>query len=139
MTDRNSTPQTSTRGAPARRPKHTAPTSRTFAMAAGAAISALAISALYNRQRAKQAERDNPPTGKFVEVGGVASALCGARARRAARAAARKRQHDPGFRIERSPLHGGEEIPESSRSTGRASVTASAHAPRFGHLRRKQT
>jgi pimeloyl-ACP methyl ester carboxylesterase len=40
-------------------------------MAAGAAISALAISALYNRQRAKQAERDNPPTGKFVEVGGV--------------------------------------------------------------------
>ena len=71
MTENNSTTQTSTRGATSRRPKHTAPTSRTFAMAAAGTIGALAISALFNRQRAKQAERDNPPTGRFVEIGGV--------------------------------------------------------------------
>jgi pimeloyl-ACP methyl ester carboxylesterase len=34
-------------------------------------VGALAISALYNRQRAKQAERDNLPAGRFIEVNGV--------------------------------------------------------------------
>ncbi len=38
---------------------------------AAAAISALAICALVNRLNTKKAERDNPPQGKFVEVGGV--------------------------------------------------------------------
>src|ERR1700758_4393319 len=40
---------------------------------AGAAVVAavLAISALVNRFIAKKAERNNPPTGKFVEIGGV--------------------------------------------------------------------
>src|SRR3954469_19769041 len=71
MTDVNSTPQTFTNRAPSRRPKHTARTSHRFAIAAGAAIGALAISALYNRQRAEQAERDNPPAGRFIEVNGV--------------------------------------------------------------------
>src|SRR3954469_25953427 len=71
MTDVNSTPQTFTNRAPSRRPKHTARTSHRFAIAAGAAIGALAISALYNRQRAAQAERDNPPAGRFIEVNGV--------------------------------------------------------------------
>lgn len=42
-------------------------------VAAGAAVVAavLAISALVNRVIAKKAERNNPPTGKFVEIGGV--------------------------------------------------------------------
>ena len=42
-------------------------------VAAGAAVVAavLAISALVNRVIAKKAERDNPPTGKFVDIGGV--------------------------------------------------------------------
>jgi pimeloyl-ACP methyl ester carboxylesterase len=42
-------------------------------VAAGAAVvvAALAISALVNRFVAKKAERNNPPTGKFVEVEGV--------------------------------------------------------------------
>jgi pimeloyl-ACP methyl ester carboxylesterase len=34
-------------------------------------VAALAISALVNRFMAKKAERNNPPTGKFIEVGGV--------------------------------------------------------------------
>jgi pimeloyl-ACP methyl ester carboxylesterase len=38
---------------------------------AAAAIGALAVSAVYNRQRTKQAENDNPPCGSFVEIGGV--------------------------------------------------------------------
>ena len=71
MTDHNSTPHTSTHSTPSRGPKHTARTSHKFAMALGAAVGALAISALYNRQRAKQAERDNSPAGRFIEVNGV--------------------------------------------------------------------
>jgi hypothetical protein len=34
-------------------------------------VAALALSALVNRKLAKKAERENPPTGKFVEVDGV--------------------------------------------------------------------
>ena len=34
-------------------------------------ITALTISALVNRLMAKKAERNNPPIGKFVDVGGV--------------------------------------------------------------------
>jgi hypothetical protein len=42
-------------------------------VAAGATIvlAALAISAVVNRFAAKKAERDNPPIGKFVDVGGL--------------------------------------------------------------------
>lgn len=36
-----------------------------------AAAAALTVSALVNRVIAKNAERNNPPVGKFVEVGGV--------------------------------------------------------------------
>src|SRR5947209_18091449 len=70
MTEPTPIPHAATRGAPSRRPQHTAPNSRPFAIAA-AAIGTLALSALYNRQRAKQAERDNPPAGRFVEINGV--------------------------------------------------------------------
>ena len=38
---------------------------------AAAVITALTISALVNRLMAKKAERNNPPIGKFVDVGGV--------------------------------------------------------------------
>jgi pimeloyl-ACP methyl ester carboxylesterase len=46
-------------------------TSRSYATAAAAVVGALAVSALVNRHLAKKAERDNPPTGQFVEVDGV--------------------------------------------------------------------
>jgi len=71
MADHNSIPNPSTRSAPSRGPKHTPRSSHTFAIAAGAAIGALAISTLYNRERAKQAERNNPPAGRFIEIRGV--------------------------------------------------------------------
>jgi pimeloyl-ACP methyl ester carboxylesterase len=46
---------------------------RPHPVAAGATIvlAALAISAVVNRFAAKKAERDNPPMGKFVDVGGL--------------------------------------------------------------------
>ena len=40
-------------------------------LAAAATAGALAVSALVNRQLAKNAENDNPPTGHFLEVNGV--------------------------------------------------------------------
>jgi pimeloyl-ACP methyl ester carboxylesterase len=70
MTEHNPIPHAA-RGAPSRRVKHSAPTSHRVAITAAATIGALALSALYNRQRAKQAERDNPPAGRFVEINGV--------------------------------------------------------------------
>jgi pimeloyl-ACP methyl ester carboxylesterase len=42
-----------------------------YAMAAAATVAALAIAALVNSRLAKNAERDNPPTGHFLEVNGV--------------------------------------------------------------------
>jgi pimeloyl-ACP methyl ester carboxylesterase len=42
-----------------------------YVIAAVATVGALAMSALVNRQRAKRAEHDNPPAGKFMEVNGV--------------------------------------------------------------------
>lgn len=40
-------------------------------MVAGATIAALAVSAFANHRLAKKAERENPPAGRFVHVGGV--------------------------------------------------------------------
>jgi pimeloyl-ACP methyl ester carboxylesterase len=40
-------------------------------VAAGVIAGALAASAILNRQLAKKAERENPPTGRFIEVNGV--------------------------------------------------------------------
>ena len=71
MTDHNSIPNPSTRSAPSRGPKHTPRSSHTFAIAAGAAIGALAISTLYNRERAKQAVCAREPTGKASRGFGV--------------------------------------------------------------------
>jgi pimeloyl-ACP methyl ester carboxylesterase len=70
MTEHNPIPHAQTRGAPSRRAKHGAPKSRPFAIAA-AAIGALTLAAVYNRHRADEAERDNPPAGRFVEIDGV--------------------------------------------------------------------
>jgi pimeloyl-ACP methyl ester carboxylesterase len=70
MTEHNPIPHAQTRGAPSRRVKGTAPKSRPFAIAA-AAIGALTLAAVYNRHRADEAERDNPPAGRFVEINGV--------------------------------------------------------------------
>ena len=42
-----------------------------YALGAGAIVGLLAISALVNARLARKAERDNPPTGKFVEVSGI--------------------------------------------------------------------
>jgi alpha-beta hydrolase superfamily lysophospholipase len=71
MTAHISTPRTSTHSARPRGLKHPAPSWQKFAIAVGATVGALAMSALYNRQRADQAERDNPPAGRFIEVNGV--------------------------------------------------------------------
>jgi pimeloyl-ACP methyl ester carboxylesterase len=42
-----------------------------YALAAAVTVGVLAITALVNRSLAKTAERDNPPTGQFLEVNGV--------------------------------------------------------------------
>lgn len=42
-----------------------------YPVAVGVAAAALAVCALVNHVIAKNAERNNPPVGKFVEVGGV--------------------------------------------------------------------
>jgi pimeloyl-ACP methyl ester carboxylesterase len=42
-----------------------------YAVAAAATVGALAISAMVNRHLAKNAEADNPPAGRFLEVNGV--------------------------------------------------------------------
>ena len=42
-----------------------------FAVAAVTIVGALAISALVNRRLARDAEHDNPPAGRFLEVNGV--------------------------------------------------------------------
>src|SRR5664279_3170370 len=42
-----------------------------YAIAAAVAAGALAATALFNRHRAKKAEQDNPPAGRFLEVDGV--------------------------------------------------------------------
>jgi pimeloyl-ACP methyl ester carboxylesterase len=44
---------------------------QSLAASAAIIVVALAFSALLNRLAAKKAERDNPPVGKFLEVGGV--------------------------------------------------------------------
>jgi pimeloyl-ACP methyl ester carboxylesterase len=49
-------------------PRTGGPTTRA---AVGAAIAALAISAFVNHRLARKAERDNPPAGRFLNVGGV--------------------------------------------------------------------
>ena len=42
-----------------------------YATAAAVGVAALAISALVNRRLAKDAERRNPPKGRFLEIDGV--------------------------------------------------------------------
>ena len=42
-----------------------------YVVAAAAAVGALAVSALVNRRLARNAENDNPPAGRFLEVNGV--------------------------------------------------------------------
>ena len=60
-----------------RSPKSLAHRGRTFAqahpyaVAAAATVGALAVSALVNRRLARNAENDNPPAGRFLEVNGV--------------------------------------------------------------------
>ena len=47
------------------------PQAHPFAVAAVTIVGALAISALVNRRLARDAEHDNPPAGRFLEVNGV--------------------------------------------------------------------
>jgi pimeloyl-ACP methyl ester carboxylesterase len=54
-----------------RRYSHTDVTASVVAVGVTVGVAALAISALINRFVAKKAESNNPPSGKFVEVGGV--------------------------------------------------------------------
>jgi len=71
MTEHIPTPRADTRHASSRHSPLKAAKSHPIALAAAVAIGALAVSAVFNRGRANQAERDNPPAGKFVEIGGV--------------------------------------------------------------------
>jgi pimeloyl-ACP methyl ester carboxylesterase len=56
---------------PCRRYSHVGVSPHPVAVGVAAVVAALTISALVNRLIAKKAERNNPPRGKFVEVGGV--------------------------------------------------------------------
>src|SRR5512133_1937808 len=71
MTEHIPTPRAGTRHASSRHSPLKAAKSHPIALAAAVAIGALAVSAAFNRGRANQAERDNPPAGEFVESGGV--------------------------------------------------------------------
>jgi pimeloyl-ACP methyl ester carboxylesterase len=51
-------------------PESVSPASQ-CSLAIGACIAALGVAALVNRSFAKKAERENPPTGKFVTVEGI--------------------------------------------------------------------
>jgi pimeloyl-ACP methyl ester carboxylesterase len=42
-----------------------------YAAAAGTAVALLALSAIVNARLAKKAERDNPPSGQFIDIDGV--------------------------------------------------------------------
>jgi pimeloyl-ACP methyl ester carboxylesterase len=61
----------------ARSPRSLSPKTRTiarahpYAVAAAATVAALAVSAMVNRHFARNAETDNPPAGRFLEVNGV--------------------------------------------------------------------
>jgi pimeloyl-ACP methyl ester carboxylesterase len=71
MTETDPIPHAATHSAPSHRLQHSAPNSHPIAIAAAVAIGALGVSAVFNRERAKQAERDNPAAGRFVEIDGV--------------------------------------------------------------------
>src|SRR5947209_13730784 len=71
MTDHNAQRVADARQAPSRGSRRAARHSHPIAITAAAAIGALTLAALYNRQRASQAERDNPPAGRFVGINGV--------------------------------------------------------------------
>jgi pimeloyl-ACP methyl ester carboxylesterase len=71
MTDHNSQRAADTRHTRSRNSPFTAAKKHPFAIAAAVAVGVLAVASVFNRERAKQTERDNPPTGRFVEVGGV--------------------------------------------------------------------
>jgi pimeloyl-ACP methyl ester carboxylesterase len=70
MTEHHPIPHAASPAAPSPGVRRTAPKSRPYAIAA-AAMSVLTLAAVYNRYRADEAERDNPPSGRFVEVDGV--------------------------------------------------------------------
>jgi len=53
------------------RPPAPVSTSWKYSLALAAAAAALGVAALANRRLAKKAERDNPPAGKFINVGNV--------------------------------------------------------------------
>ena len=55
----------------ARRDSRTGVSPHPVAVGVAAAAAALTISALLNHLIVKKAERDNPPSGKFVDVGGI--------------------------------------------------------------------
>ena len=63
-----------------------------------------------NRRLTKDAERRNPPQGQFLRDRWSPLALRRAWQGRAARPAARQRQHDPGLRVQRAPRQGRQEV-----------------------------
>jgi pimeloyl-ACP methyl ester carboxylesterase len=71
LTERNPHRAADNRQARPRNSQLTTIRSHPFAIAAGLASAALTLAAFYNRACANEAERDNPPTGKFVEIDGV--------------------------------------------------------------------
>src|SRR5512133_4209956 len=71
MTEHIPTPRADTRHASSLHSPLKAAKSHPIVIATAVAVGALAVSAAFNRGRSNQAERDNPPAGKFVEINGV--------------------------------------------------------------------
>jgi hypothetical protein len=88
------------------------PTNAPHRVAAGVAVvvAAFVISALVNRFVARRAERNNPPTGKFVEVGALRLHYTEQGQGPPTGPVTWQLGHDPGFHVERPYRQGGQKI-----------------------------
>jgi pimeloyl-ACP methyl ester carboxylesterase len=99
-----------------------------FAVAAVTTIGAMAVSALVNRRLARNAERDNPPAGRFLEVNGV-----------------RLHYVERGSGTPLVLLHGNGSMIQDFASSGLIDLAAKKHRvivfdrPGFGHSERPRT
>jgi hypothetical protein len=79
------------------RKNRTAAQAHPYIVTGAVTVAALVISALVNRRLSKNAERDNPPAGRFLEVSGVRLHYVERGAGTALVLLHWQREHDPGF------------------------------------------